>query len=193
MPRSMSGGARGYLAAAAVLVLLAMGALWVELRGLSTVARDFEECEQQVEAKPLPNDERNLLITDCNVRFAGRRKAGGGYSYYDFMQDRTFDIAGPNPTAEESKRIDRAYMAFLDEQRRDTPSSEPARKQNDLRGPELQDALRSVGPPVILTPTIAAAKRAAEQSKAPHCNDGALACGWAKLSEAMKSAFAPPR
>jgi len=51
-------------------------------------------------------------MTECNVRFAGRRKADGGYTYYDFMQDRIFDIAGPNPTAEERKQIDREYINY---------------------------------------------------------------------------------
>ncbi len=188
MPRSTSGGAKGYLVAAAALILLAMAALWLGLRGVSTAARDFEECAQQVQAERLPNDERNHLITDCNVRFAGRRKAGGGYSYYDFMQDRSFDIAGPNPTAEESKRIDRAYMAFLDAQRRDMLSSELT-SGSDVSAMEPENAQLPVGPPAALSPTIAA-ERAGERSEAAYCHDGSLACGWAKLAEAMKNVFA---
>ena len=58
-------------------------------------------------------------MTSCNARFAGRRKEGGGYTYYDFMQNRHFDILGPNPTAEERKQIDRQYIGFLDAQRRE--------------------------------------------------------------------------
>src|SRR5262249_3595995 len=34
------------------------------------------------------------------------------------MQDRTFDIAGPNPTPEEQKYIDEQYSLFLEKQRR---------------------------------------------------------------------------
>ena len=51
---------------------------------------------------------QDLALAECNAKFAGRRKPGGGYAYYDFMQDRTFDIAGPNPTPEEQKIYRRA-------------------------------------------------------------------------------------
>ena len=57
-------------------------------------------------------------LAECNAKFAGRRKPGGGYTYYDFMQDRTFDIAGPNPTPEEQKKIDEQYTAYLERERR---------------------------------------------------------------------------
>ena len=36
----------------------------------------------------------------------------------------------------------------------------------------------------------AAEKRLADRSKSGHCEDGSLTCGWAKLSVAVKSAFA---
>src|SRR3974390_2356621 len=102
MPWFSSGGAKGRLVAASALALFAIAALWLAFRGEPIfVVRDFEECAGQAQARARSNDERNALLTDCHVRFAGRRKAGGGYAYYDFMQDRYFDIAGPNPTAEE--------------------------------------------------------------------------------------------
>jgi hypothetical protein len=145
MYRLPSGGAKGYLVTA---VLLALVVLWVGLRGSpNLVARDFEDCVEQVQAKTPSNDERGALPTDCNARFAGRRKAGGGYSYYDFMQDRKFDIAGPNPTAEERKQIDRAYMDFLDAQRREAVSSELAKTQNQQLQADLERARQPVGPP----------------------------------------------
>jgi hypothetical protein len=77
------------------------------------------------------SDERNVAMTGCDARFAGRRKPGGGYSYYDFMQGRSFDIAGPNPSAEERKQIDREYIAFLDDGRREAASAELAKKQDE--------------------------------------------------------------
>ena len=83
---------------------------------------------------------RGALTTECSARFAGRRKAGGGYTYYDFMQDRNFDIAGPNPTAEERKKIDRAYMGFLDAQRREAVSAELAKRQNEQLRADLESA-----------------------------------------------------
>ena len=62
--------------------------------------------------------ERVARIMDCGARFAGRRKTDGGYAYYDLFQYRSFDIAGPNPTANERTRIYSEYKRFLDLQRR---------------------------------------------------------------------------
>ena len=67
---------------------------------------DFEACADAAE-KATTKSEKTAVFADCNAKFAGRRKAGGGYTYYDFLQDRTFDIAGPNPTPEEQKKIDK--------------------------------------------------------------------------------------
>src|SRR6266481_5676340 len=129
MYRLPNGGAKNYLVTAVALVLLALVALWLGIRGSPPQsAQDFEECVEQVQAKRPSNDERSAFMTGCNARFAGRRKAGGGYTYYDFMQNRKFDVAGPNPTAEERKQIDRAYMGFLDAQRREAVSAELAKK-----------------------------------------------------------------
>src|SRR5471032_1697235 len=91
---------------------------------------DFEECADLAE-KAATREARTSELGGCNAKFAGRRKPGGGYSYYDFMQNRSFDIAGPNPTAEECKQIDREYIAFLDAQRREVVSAELAKKQDE--------------------------------------------------------------
>src|SRR5258708_14330120 len=108
-----SGGAESSLVPAVALVLLALVVLWLSLGGAPPQsARDFEACVEQVQAKRPSNDERGALITACGARFAGRRKAGGGYTYYDFMPDRQFDIAGSNPTGDAPKRIEPAYMDF---------------------------------------------------------------------------------
>jgi hypothetical protein len=146
-------GAKTLLVASVALALLAPVVLWLGFRGSPPqLARDFEECVEQVQAKPPSNDERGALMTDCNARFAGRRKAGGGYTYYDFMQDRHFDIASPNPTAEERKQIDRQYMGFLDAQRREAVSAELAKRQNEQVRADLERARQPVGPPTVLTP-----------------------------------------
>src|SRR3954462_35917 len=75
--------------------------------------RDFEDCAESVE-RTATKETRASQMTECEAKFAGRRKPGGGYTYYDFMQDRHFDIAGPNPTKEEQRRIDEQYTEFLD-------------------------------------------------------------------------------
>jgi hypothetical protein len=179
---------------AVVLALLAPVVLWLGFRGSSPqLARDFEECFEQVQARQPSNDERGALITQCNVRFAGRRKPGGGYTYYDFMQDRSFDIAGPNPIAEERKQIDHEYMVFLDAQRREAISAELAKRRNEQFQADLESARHPIGPPMILTPrnsSPAAEKRPTDRSKSTRCDDGSLTCGWAKLSAAVTNAFA---
>ena len=194
MYRFRSGGAKKRLVTSIALALLALVVWWLGFRGSpSQLARDFEECVEQVQANPPSNDERGALMTDCNARFAGRRKAGGGYTYYDFMQDRNFDTAGPNPTAEERKRIDHEYMAFLDAQRREAISAELAKRQNEQLQADLESARPPVGSPMVLTPTnspLVAAKRPVDRSKSTRCEDGSLTCSWAKFSAVVKNAFA---
>jgi hypothetical protein len=132
-------------------------------------------------------------MAGCSARFAGRRKPGGGYTYYDFMQGRNFDIAGPNPTAEERKQIDREYIAFLDAQRQEVVSAELAKKQDERLRADLEAARQPVGPPLALTPknpAVPATKRQVDRSKSTRCDDDSLACGWSKLSAAVSSAFA---
>ena len=186
MYRLPNGGVKKRLVAPVAWALLALVVLWLGFRGSPPqLARDFEECVEPVQADPPSNDERGALMTDCNARFAGRRKAGGGYTYYDFMQDRNFDIAGPNPTAEERKQIDREYMGFLDAQRREAVSAELARRQNEQLRADMENARQPLGPPIVLTP----AKRPVDRSKA-HCGDDSLSCRWAKFSTVVKNAFA---
>jgi hypothetical protein len=194
MYRFRNGDAQKRLVKSIELALLALIVLWPGFRGSPPqLAQDFEECVEQVQAKSPSNDERRALMTDCYARFAGRRKAGGGYTYYDFMQDRKFDIAGPNPTAEERKQIDREYMAFLDAQRREGISAELAKKQNEQLRADLESARQPVRPPIVLMPTnppSLAAKRPVDRSKPARCEDGSLSCSWAKFSAAVKNAFA---
>src|SRR3981189_3049339 len=186
MYRFPDGGAKTRLVASIALALLALVGLWLGFRGSPPqLARDFEECVEQAQAKSLSNDERDVPTPNCNARFAGRRKAGGGYTYYDFMQDRHFDILGPNPTAEERKQIDRQYMGFLDAQRREAISAELAKRQNEQLRADLERARQPVGPPMILIPrnqSSSAAKRSIDRSKPTRCEDGSLICSWAKFS-----------
>ena len=128
------GNTKKLLIAFVALTVLALITAAFSLRGSSLEsARDFEECVEAITANQSSSpssDEHGAAMTGCNARFAGRRKPGGGYSYYDFMQGRNFDIAGPNPTAEERKQIDREYIAFLDVQRQEAASAELAKKKD---------------------------------------------------------------
>src|SRR6201996_7490132 len=99
--------------------------------------KDFEDCADLAE-KAATKEDKAAALAQCNAKFAGRRKPGSGYTYYDFMQNRSFDIAGPNPTPEEQKYIDQQYTLFLDRQRRDSIVSALAAKQEQQQ--ELQQA-----------------------------------------------------
>src|SRR5438445_10411093 len=101
---------------------------------------DFEECADAAE-KAATKAEKTAALAECNAKFAGRRKPGGGYSYYDFLQDRTFDIAGPNPTPEEQKKIDEQYTAYLERERRSHIAAALAAKQQQ---PEPAQGLQEV-------------------------------------------------
>ena len=195
-----SGDAKRRMVVSIALSVFALVAVAFSLRGSSLEsARDFEECVGALGANPtlsspLSKDERELgRATDCNARFAGRRKPGGGYTYYDFMQGRNFDIAGPNPTAEERNRIDREYIGFLDTKRREAVSAEFAKRQDEQLRADLERERQAAGPPLVLTPRNTfslAAKRPADRSNSPPCDDNSLVCGWSKLSAVVKNSFA---
>jgi hypothetical protein len=190
--------ARTRLVAFIALIMMALVAVAFSLHGADPEsAQDFEECVEAIgpslNQAPASDDAGKGPMTDCNARFAGRRKPGGGYSYYDFMQGRNFDIAGPNPTAEERELIDRAYIEFLDSERRETVAAGLARKQDEQFRADLERARQAAGSPLVLTPknlSATAAKRSAERSKSAHCEDNSLACSWSKFSTAVKNAFA---
>lgn len=88
---------------------------------------DFEQCSEKAQTTASSKDEQISLIDQCDKQFVGRRKVGGGYTYYDFLQDRHFDIAGPNPTPNELKHFDEEYTLYLETQRRDAVA-EPLQK-----------------------------------------------------------------
>jgi hypothetical protein len=179
------------LTMAALLALLAAAVLLVNYR-LSgrQVANDFEECQEKAETSS-SEAERSANINQCGQRFAGRRKAGGGYAYYDFMQNRTFDIAGPNPNEEERKQIDRSYVEFLGTQRQEMLSSELAKRQSDQEQATLEQSRQAAvdaAPAVTEKIPLPVKRPPVERSRA--CEDGSLSCSWAKLSAAVKNAFA---
>jgi len=179
----------GWVLAMTGLALLAMASAWIAYGIFEPhVAKDYEDCAEEAKARSSSNIEYTRLITLCTERFAGRRKPGGGYTYFDFMQNRTFDIAGPNPTEGERKQIDRSYMEFLGAQQREMLLSDLARAQaNQEAG--FDRAHQNTGPPLALTSKIPLpAKRPLGRSKS--CEDGSLSCSWAKLTAAVRNAFA---
>src|SRR6476661_2172800 len=132
------------LLAAACLVL---GASYAQAQWWSRAPVDFEECADKAE-KAATKEERRSQLTNCNAKFAGRRKPGGGYTYFDFMQNRSFDIAGPNPTAEEQKKIDQHYTAYLDRERQSRNAAAVAVEQQLFQQASLRSESVKVQPSV---------------------------------------------
>ena len=190
-------GVPAWLFAVAASAVIALAFVWLESGGSKSpeLARDYEDCVERMQALGLSDDEHNAMMTGCGARFAGRRKAdGAGYTYYDFMQDKKFDIAGPNPTAEERKTIDRDYITYLEGQRREAVSAALAQQQNEKLRADIENARQAAaGQPLSLVPAnvpLPVPRRVAEQRARAHCAEAALSCTLSKLSNAVKDAFA---
>jgi hypothetical protein len=157
---------------------------------------DFESCADEAE-RAKTKEEKTAKLAECNAKFAGRRKPGGGYTYYDFMQDRTFEIAGPNPTPEEQKRIDEQYTAYLERERRSNIAAALAAKQQSPEPPPMlgwqQVSLRTeqTPPPPAPLPAetekvpvpVASPIKQAARIRAAQCAKDQFSCEWPRLSE----------
>jgi hypothetical protein len=177
-------------------LIVALQPVRVSAQWWSRAPADFEECADAAE-KAASKEEKTSALAECNAKFAGRRKPGGGYTYYDFMQDRSFDIAGPNPTAEEQKHIDEQYTIYLENQRRGTIAAAFAAGQQQ----QLQASLKSDAPKVPLPQ-----ERPKQQAPAPasdvrpryrngECARHSFSCEWPRLSEGLndlKKLFSSP-
>ena len=147
---------------------------------------DYEECADAAE-KAATREAKAAALIECNAKFAGRRKPGGGYTYFDFMQNRTFDIAGPNPTPEEQKHIDEQYTEFLDRERQSNIAAAFAAKQ---QAQQLQQATFQSEPEKAAAPTAAPSKPSAasgnaKRLKASNCANHSFSCDWPRLSEGL--------
>jgi len=157
---------------------------------------DFEDCADLAE-KAATREAKATALSDCNAKFAGRRKPGGGYTYFDFMQNRNFDIAGPNPTPEEQKTIDEQYAAYLEGQRRRSIAAAFAARQQQV---QQQAALRAEGERApATTGNINKPQPAAndlKRTRVTTCPRGSFSCEWPRLSEGIKdlkkALFGPP-
>ena len=179
---------RSALLIAAIAGCVVLQPLRAHAQWWSRAPADFEECADAAE-KAATKDARSSALSECNAKFAGRRKPGGGYTYFDFMQNRSFDIAGPNPTPEEQKQIDEQYTAYLDRERRNSIAALTA-KQQQVQVQQVQQAsFRNEKVPV---PAEAPNKPQAAVSdirtrmKAPNCARHSFSCEWPRLSEGIK-------
>ena len=160
---------RSALYVAAIAGAVAVQPVRVSAQWWSRAPADFEDCAAAAE-KSATVEDKTAALAACNAKFAGRRKPGGGYAYYDFMQDRSFDIAGPNPTPEEQKHIDQQYTVYLENQRRSTIAAAAAAKQQGTSG-DIRARLR-----------------------AGECTSHSFSCEWPRLSEGLndlKKLFSP--
>jgi hypothetical protein len=151
---------------------------------------DFEECAEAAE-KASSKEEKASKLSECNAKFAGRRKPAGGYTYFDFMQNRNFDIAGPNPTADEQKKIDEEYIGYLERERRNSAAAALAAKhQEEQRQPQRISLKSDEKVPVpVASPAKQPARAAAEQPPRTRslsgCPKGTFSCDWPRLSESI--------
>jgi hypothetical protein len=155
------------------VMALVIATIWLTVPSFPA-ARDFEECAQWAQTIS-PSTERAARIMDCGARFAGRRRVGGGYAYFDLLQNRSFDIAGPNPTADERARIYSEYIRFLESQRRQAALAEVEQLAEE---PQVETPVNLRGPTT-------------KPSKFKRCTiEGSLSCTWVKLTSAVRNAFA---
>ena len=169
------------LAAAAVAGLFVLGPVQAQAQWWRGTPVDFESCADTAE-KAKTKEDKTAALAECNAKFAGRRKTGGGYTYYDFMQDRTFDIAGPNPTPEEQKHIDQQYTGYLENQRRNTIVAALTAKHHQQQ--ELQQVALRTETEKVPVPVASPVKQAA-RLKASNCAKNAFSCEWPRLSQGI--------
>jgi hypothetical protein len=160
--------------------------------------RDYEECAAQAERSEASKEARAALLAECDGKFSGRRKPGGGYTYYDFMQDRHFDIAGPNPTPEELKRIDQEYTSYLDRQRHAAIIAALAdKKREQTEAAEIRSVMtdKTTTGSILATRPVTPPRRPppahAVHAKNQQCQTR-LSCTWTDFSDGLRGLFGLP-
>jgi hypothetical protein len=179
---------------AAIAGCVALQPLRAHAQWWSHAPADFEECADAAE-KAATKEARTPALTECNAKFAGRRKPGGGYTYYDFMQNRNFDIAGPNPTPEEQKHIDEQYTAFLERERRSSIAAAFTAKQLQQQAAFKGQAEKPAAPaPAAKPPPPVSDIR--PHTRNANCAQHSFSCDWPRISEGIKdlkkALFGPP-
>jgi hypothetical protein len=146
---------------------------------------DYEECAERAE-KAASTEAKALQLSECGVKFAARRKAGGGYSYFDFMQNRHFDIAGPNPTPEEQRHIDEQYAEYLSRERRSAITAAFTQKQQQLQRTAPESEKKSAVPMPVNKPRGTTVGIAVSRPASAACARESFSCNWPRLAEGIK-------
>lgn len=158
--------------------------------------QDYEQCSAQAEKTASSGDERTALLGECDKKYVARRKAGGGYTYYDFLQNRQFEIAGPNPTREEQKHFDEQYSLYLKAQKQEADAARLAEQKTLNPQPDLKDdrfvgSTSSPGPPLVITPNRVPIPRPRSSVLPPvaSCEESSPSCSWEKFAAGIKKFF----
>ena len=179
------------LAIAAFVACVVLAPVSAHAQWWRSAPKDFEDCADLAE-KAKTKEDKTAQLADCNAKFAGRRKPGGGYGYYDFMQDRTFDIAGPNPTPDEQKAIDQEYTVYLEKERRSTIVAAFNAKQLQQKQQEpQQQPPRQIEQVTLRSDTekvpvpVASPVKQAARIRAAQCAKNSFSCEWPRLSQSL--------
>jgi len=189
---------KGGLVTVAFIGCMAGAVTWFGVqRWAAHSPKDFEQCSDQAEKTSSAKDGHMTLLDQCAKQFVGRRKTGGGYTYYDFLQNRQFDIAGPNPTPKAQKYSYEQYTLYLAAQKREANTAAAlAEHQNRMAQPDLKDdrvigSISPPGPPIVITPSTVPIPRARSSVIPPNavCEDPSLSCSWSKFSAGVGKFF----
>ena len=106
------------------------------------------------------------------------------------MQNRTFDIAGPNPTPEEQKKIDEQYIAYLENERRSSIAAAfSAKQQQQVQPPPKIQPASLLGAAAAKVPVPVASplkqQSAAQRIRAGNCARNSFSCEWPRLSDGL--------
>jgi hypothetical protein len=168
----------------------------------SLAPADFEECAASAQKNAVSPEDKDKRITACEAKFAGRRKPGGGYTYFDFMQNRHFDIAGPNPTRAEQKYIDEQYAAYLKDQRHSIIAAAFLRKQQQVEQTQIANptvakaatdrtmrsgGIRPAAAPKAADKHVAVLPQPRPRIMSPCEKELFSACGWSRISTGMQT------
>jgi hypothetical protein len=173
------------LSVGAIGGLLVLAPLPAHAQWWRSAPADFEECAEAAQ-KAATKEEKASKLSECNAKFAGRRKPGGGYTYFDFMQNRNFDIAGPNPTPEEQKKIDEEYIGYLERERRNSTAAALAAAKAQEEKQQLQRvSLKS--DEKVPVPVASPAKQPPRTRSitVSGCPKGTFSCDWPRISEGI--------
>lgn len=107
--------------------------------------KDYEDCAESAARNAKSKDALSVLISVCRSKFSGRRKLGGGYTYYDRCLDQTFDMKGPNPPPDEMTFITNQCSAQREAESRLAAEEEESKRKaqqaaQETRAKEFQAA-----------------------------------------------------